>query len=173
MCSSDLNIIREFSHSTGEVLDSIEEEKTKLVLDEENLRQEKARLEAKRDELIEVLGLKLKLKQEQEAYLESLNDEKDQYQAQLNELEKSWDELKILFAEISNEFPKIIQNGNISMEDLNLSFTFTSIKGSISEGKVNEIVKTNPNLPEMVFDFTEDDVKIELPEKRLILMGTI
>ena len=57
------------------------------------------------------------------------------------------------------------------MEDLNLSFSLFSIKGSVSDETFNNILKEHSTLPEIVFQFQQDKIILEIPDKSLVLNG--
>ena len=63
-----LNIIQELSRNTGEMLNSIEEEKNNLISQREALIANKTLLDSKKAELENAITQKLKLKQEQEDF---------------------------------------------------------------------------------------------------------
>ncbi|MDF2472642.1 MAG: hypothetical protein K0R21_424, partial [Anaerocolumna sp.] len=121
--------------------------------------------------LKEPLLRKNQLKEEQEAYLNSLEENKSFYEEQLNNLDQMWEEIKILFSQIVEEFKTIINAGSFTNEDLNLKLSFTNTSGSLHEDTLNQILNENSKLPKMVFDFNSDIVKIEIPEKHLVLYG--
>jgi hypothetical protein len=83
-----------------------------------------------------------------------------------------WDEIKIVFSDIVGDFGKIVKGGSFPQKALNLKFNLPVVKGTIHEETFNDIFKKNSNLPEMIFHFYEDKIKIEVPEKHLVLDGT-
>jgi peptidoglycan hydrolase CwlO-like protein len=167
-----INIIRDLTRNTGGLLASLEEGKKKLTAEKKSLANSMALLEAKREEFGEALAKKLQLKEEQEAYLESLEGEREYYRGLLGDLQSMWDDIKILFSEIVGEFTKIIGDGKFPVQDLNLSFGFLTVKGTIHEKTLNDMLKEHSSLPEMIFHFYPGKTEIEVPEKHLILTGT-
>ena len=143
-----------------------------MISEREALESNKTLLENKGLELQDALAQKLQLKQEQEAYLDSLRDEREHYQDQLNQIDALWGEIKVLFSGLSKEFSRIVREADLSLEDFNLRFDFLSVKGSITEEKINEIIEKDAKLPKMIFDFTPERAQIEIPEKHLLLWGT-
>ncbi len=168
-----LNVIQELSRNTGEMLNTMKEEKNKLINEREMLISNKALLENKRAELQKALDQKMQLKQEQEAFLESLSEEKEHYQDQLNKLDQSWSEVKVLFSNISTEFSRVFNESDLYIDDFNLKFDFLSVIGSITDDKMNEIIEKDQKLPKMVFDISPERIQIEVPEKYLLLRGNI
>lgn len=166
-----INIIRNLSDNVSDLLETIEEGKDKLVGEKETLSIHIEKLEEKKEALKEPLLRKKQLKAEQEAYLSSLEDNKAYYEEQLNNLNQMWEEIKILFSQIVDEFKTIINAGSFTNDDLNLQLSFTKITGFIDEDTLNRILEENSKLPKMVFNFNSDNVVIEIPEKHLVLLG--
>ncbi len=167
----NMNLIKDISRNTTELLDTIEAGKEKLKEERERLAADKELLQKKQEELELQLEEKRRLKKEQEVYLAELKDEKEQYEEQLNNLRIMWEDLKGIFSSIVGEFSRIIGEGYITMEDLNLSFNLFAVKGSVSEDIFNSILKEYSTLPGIVFHFNEDNIVIEVPDKKLVLKG--
>src|SRR5690554_5030558 len=89
-----LNLIKDISRNTGELLATIEE--SKLILEErkQSLADSVAKLELKREELQEPIAERKRLVKEQENYLDSLSEEKELYQQHLDNVKLMWDNLK-------------------------------------------------------------------------------
>lgn len=166
-----LNLIKDISRNTGELLLSIEESKQYLEERKKNLADSITLLEVKKEELQEPIATKKRLVEEQEAYLDSLVEEKELYQQHLDNLKLMWDNLKVLFSEIVDEFSRIIEEGHFTMEDLNLKFNFFSLKGSVHEDTFNRIMNDNSTLGKIVFSFRQDGVRVEVPDNNLVLEG--
>lgn len=166
-----LNLIKDISKNTGELLASIEESKLFLEEKKQTLTDSITMLEAKKEELKEPIATKKRLVKEQEDYLESLADKKEIYQQQLDNIKLMWNNLKELFSEIIDEYARIISEGNFTTEDLNLQFNFFSLKGYIHEDTFNRIMNDNSTLSKIIFSFEKDKVKIEVPDSNLILEG--
>lgn len=166
-----LNLIKDISRNTGELLGSIDESKQYLEDNRQRLRDSMALLELRQEELQEPIANKKRLVQEQETYLDSLSVEKERYQQHLDNLKLMWENLKNLFTDLVDEFSRIIGQGHFTMEDLNLKFGFFSVKGSIHEDTFNRIINENSTLSEIVFDFEKDKVQVEVPDNNLVLYG--
>ena len=67
----NVNIIRELAHNTGELLNSLEEEKMQLVQEKDKLNEKQNMLNSRRQDLQVAIANKIRLKNEQEAYLDS------------------------------------------------------------------------------------------------------
>jgi peptidoglycan hydrolase CwlO-like protein len=106
-----INIIREFAQNTNKLLEEVEVKKKQLVNDKEQLEKSLVAFEEKKEELKKPLKKKLELKKEQENYLETLEEQQTYYSNQLQELEQTWGDIKVLFAELISEFTRIIGEG--------------------------------------------------------------
>ena len=166
-----LNLIKDISRNTGELLASIEESKRVLEEKRQSLADNMALLELKKEELKEPIEERKRLVKEQEDYLDSLSEEKELYQQHLDNVKLMWDNLKGLSSQIVDEFARIINEGHFTMVDLNLQFNFFSLKGSIHEDTFNRILNDNSTLSMIVFSFRQDSVRIEVPDNNLVLDG--
>lgn len=166
-----LNLIKDISKNTGDLLASIEE--SKIILEEKRQVHTESiiLLEAKREELKEPIATKKRLVREQEDYLGSLAEKKELYQQHLDNLQLMWNNLKELFSEIVDEFARIISEGHFTMDDMNLQFGFFSVKGSIHEDTFNRIMNDNSTLANIAFSFDEDTIRVEVPDNNLVLNG--
>ncbi len=166
-----LNLIKDVSKNTGELLTSIEDSKLKLEEEKLTLASSMLLLEDKREDLLEAIANKKKLVKQQEDYLESLAEEKEVYQQHLDNLNLMWKNIKDLFLEIVDEFARIVSEGHFTMEDLNLQFGFFTLKGSIHEDAFNRIMNDNSRLSSIIFSFEKDSIRVEVPEYNLVLNG--
>lgn len=166
-----LNLIKDISRNTGELLASIEESRLLLEERKQSLGDSMAMLELKVEELQEPIAERKRLVQEQEDYLDSLSEEKELYQQHLDNVKLMWDNLKDLFSGIVDEFARIIHEGHFTMEDLDLQFGFFTLKGAIHEDTFNRIMNDNSTLTRIVFSFGQNSVRIEVPDNNLVLDG--
>ncbi|NLJ97193.1 MAG: hypothetical protein GX321_08565 [Clostridiales bacterium] len=166
-----LNLIKDITKNTGELLTSIEESKQYLEESRQNLYDSKVLLETKRVELEESIANKKRLLKEQEDYLNSLEEQKELYEKHLDNLKLMWDNIKILFSEVVDEFTRIVREGHFTMDDLHIEFSFLSVKGSLHEDVFNRILNDNSSLTDMYFSFTDDGVKLDVPGYNLKLEG--
>lgn len=168
---NSLNLIKDISKNTGELLNSIEESRTELERRKQNLSESIDKLNAKKEELKESMEAKQKLADKLEDFLNSLAEEKEKYEEQLNNLKLVWENLKELFKEFVDEFTEIISEGYFSLDDLNLKFNLFYIEGSINEDTFNSIINDNSKLVKMYFHFDDDIIRIEIPDFSLVLKG--
>lgn len=167
-----INTVKDLTRNTGDLLDSLQQGRRQLLAEREGLADSIATLEAKSQELKEAIARKLQLREEQEAYLNSLQQEGAHYRELLANLEDMWDQIKDLFSGIVKEFDRIIGEGKYPMEDLDLKYSLLNVKGTIREETLNAVYKDNSNLSEIVFHFYPGRAEIEVPGKQLVLSGT-
>jgi len=167
-----INTIKDLTRNTGELLDCLQQDKRQLLEEQEGLADSITLLESKSEELEEAMARKLQLREEQEAYLNSLREEGAHYRELLANLQDMWDQIKVLFSDIVKEFDRIIGEGKYPMEDLDLKYGLLNVKGTIREDMLNTVYKENSNLTEIVFYFHPGRAEIEVPEKQLVLRGT-
>lgn len=167
-----LNLIKDISRNTGELLASIEESRQNLEKKRQVLSDSLALLEAKNEELKGAIAERQIVAKEMEDFLDSLAEEKERFQEYLDNLKLMWENLKELFSKIVGEFSRIIGEGHFTLDDLNLKINFFSLKGSLHEDTFNRVINENSNLADMKFSFEKDLVRIEIPDNNLVLEGT-
>lgn len=167
-----MNILRELTRNTVELLDQLEASGKKLTGEKAALAGRLVQIKEKQAKSKEAIALKMKLKSEKEEYLASLKGEKEHYQEQLAGIQKMWTELKPLFADAAEEFSRIIEKGSLPNDALRVTFSFLDIRGAIDDKVINKVVSEQSKLTEMKFAFHPGKVDISLPEKNLVLSGT-
>lgn len=168
----NINVIRELAHNTDKLLSDLQEEKNLLTAEKNKLNENMNMLAEKRKELKAAIESKTRLKEEQEAYLNSLKEKREYFEQHLHSMEKMWEDIKILFSKVVEEYTMIISNGYFPLEDFNIRFGLTSIKGAIYDHRINAVLEVYSKLPKLKFDFSPGEVLVEIPEKKLSLKGT-
>ncbi len=166
-----INILQDLAKNTGELLDSIELTKEKLVLEKENLDKSLDLIEEKERQLKLALKRKVELVEEKEEYLRSLEEDREYYEEYLNILQMMMEDLKITFKNISKELPGIIENSDLNLDDFKPSVTVQGIKLTISEEIFNDVLGENPTLADMKFKFKSGEIIMEIPQDNLIILG--
>jgi peptidoglycan hydrolase CwlO-like protein len=167
-----INTLRDLTKNTGELLDSIDQIKNKLMKEKSNLDEKLNLLEEKENQLVKIIEKGRKKVQELERHLASLEGDREYYQERLDGIIKLMDELESLIKDITKEFANIIKEGDLPEENVKLRLTREGMKGIIEEDAFNNIVQSNENLPEMIFHFQQDLVKVEFPQNNLVLLGS-
>ena len=167
-----LNTLKDMVRNTDELLVSIQESRDRLEKEKERHGQKLDQLADRQEQLEKALARSLELKEELEERLVSLEEERDYYQEQLENMQLAWADLRPFILETVEEFGQLIEKGQVPYDALETTFTFMGIRGSIGEEEFNEIVADYPWLPEMYFSFSET-VRLDIPEKSLILEGNL
>lgn len=167
-----VNLLRDLTRNTGELLDQLEARGGELLKGKAKLSEKLALVEDKQKRSIEALAKKVELKRSKEEYLSSLKGEREQYQKQLADIQQMWNELKPLFSDAAKEFSRIIEKDSLPFDAIRITFSIFEIRGAIDDKIINKVVSEQSSLPNMVFAFHPGKVEISLPEKYLVLSGT-
>ncbi len=166
-----VNLIRDMSRNLKKLLKLLKADKEELTVQKEALIKDAAVISSKISQLKTALAKQQQLRDELEAYLDSLKEEKDFYIGRFEELRKEWASLMNVFPRMMDEYRKVIENDGIPLESLNLRLEFPYFRGSIYEQTMNDVLKNHPVLPDITFDFKSGKAVIEVPENRLVLSG--
>lgn len=166
-----INVIRDLAHDTGELLEEIESTKNKLISKKNEMEDNLALLEKRNKELNDALDKINELKLDLENRIADLGEEKAYYRDYLENMKEAWTEVKLVFSNVAKDFSNIVRNTNLSYDDLNLSFSLYGVKASVTEEVINSIIHDQPLIENVSIDFQPGKVKIEIPERKLILTG--
>jgi hypothetical protein len=157
------------SRNSQKLLEAITEAKKQLETEKDQLAQKQALIVQTKQDLEKAISEMLALKKEQQKILASLADQRETFENELNYIENMWDEIKVLFANIIHYFNTIVVRGNLPLDKLNLKVDFPRIRGTLTDEVLNEVLKNQPDLPEMYFHFHPEVIDVEVPEKQLAL----
>jgi len=166
-----LNIIKDISHNTNELLNELKQKQGELKEQKSALEQENVILEQKRDELEKDIADRTQLQKQKEEYLAKLKQEGEYFAQQLELVTAMWERCTKLLPELSREITDIISGGHVGLEDLNVSFGFFKISGYIEEETFNNVLSEYSRLAKAIFHFEDGKVVIEVPDERLLLIG--
>lgn len=166
-----INILRDLSRNSKNLLDQIESDKKRLNEEKENLSLALTSLEEKQGEIESTLESKRKVVEEKEDYLNSLADDRELYEERLDYISIIMDELKSILNEFTEEFDKVIRSGGFPRDAVEESITLKGIRGRIKESTFNNIISSHKNLPQMEFDFKDGEISMNVPDKELYLLG--
>lgn len=164
-----LNILKDMSKNSQELLESITEAKKLLEAEKHALAEKEVLVQNTKKELEKAITDMFALKKEQEKILVSLADQRNTFENELNYIENMWDEIKVLFANIIFYFNNIISQGNLPLDKLNIKIEFPKVRGTLTEEVLNEVLVNQPDLPAMYFHFHPDVIDVEVPDKQLSL----
>ena len=166
-----INILRDLTKNTGELLENIN-------LIRENLRAEKIKLgnklnllEDRKTTLRDLLAKKQEVVKEKEDYLASLEGDRELYVQRLDYVSMMMDEVKIIIQDFTKEFTRIIEEGNLPLDAVQETITLRGIKGSIQEKVFNDIIASQKGLPKMEIKFVPGKIELNAPDKNLYLAG--
>ncbi|MBN2222882.1 MAG: hypothetical protein JW708_11795, partial [Vallitaleaceae bacterium] len=166
-----LDIVRDLSRNTDNLLRSIEEEKEQYVVMENDLQREIILLEEKKLQLEIAISEKEKAMIEKEAYLSSLQEERGEIETLLKEIQLAWEEALVVFAETSKEFENLLTQGAFPEEALELQFGLSGIEARIQESVFNQVLVEHQVLQVMQFRFEENKVFMIMEGIELELEG--
>lgn len=167
-----INAIRDISRNTENLLNTIEEGKEKLVEEKKNLNSTLEDYEIRQKELKDALDKKFALKDDLERRLSSLKEEQSKYEDYLRRLEMSFHEIKPIFSETINTFVKMIEDGNLPEDVMDISISLPNIKGVIYEDKLRNILKAYKFPADFDLIFTKERIELYMPELNLYMAGT-
>ncbi|KAB3536047.1 hypothetical protein F8154_04620 [Alkaliphilus pronyensis] len=166
-----INVLRDLTKNTGELMVKLEDSKNRLDIEKKKLTESLNIVKEKQRQLASYLTTQKELMDELEGYLTQLEEEKEYYQERLHNMEIMWDKLKPLFTDTIKEFSRIIEEGSLPLDAVKTTFTLSGIKGSIDDETLNSIFDEYSNLPKMEFEFLPNEVKVNMPNSNLTLMG--
>jgi len=165
-----INILRDITRNTGELLESMDESREKLLTQKTRLEDKLVSMEEKRHELKESLAKNLQLRKDMEDYLASMEEEREYYQEHLARIQKVSEELKPLLSETVQEFTRIIAEESLPPDALKISFSLLGVKGTLEDKTLNSIISKQSTLPEMTFHFFPGRIEMKLPKQNLVLV---
>ena len=166
-----VNVVRDLSKNSSNLLKGIEESKLILLKDKEGLDLKLENLEVIKINLAESLEKQEKLVGEKESYLTSLADDRYIYEKRLEYISLIMNELKTIFAEVTKTFSHVIESGAFPADAVKLNLSLGGVKGVIEEAVFNELLSQQESLPAMDFSFIKDKVQISIPDKNLFITG--
>lgn len=166
-----VNILKDLSRNSKNLLDAIEKDKNNLEEEKEELSIKLGELEEKQKLLEEVIEEKQELAKEKEEYLASLSKDREIYEERLGYVSLIMDELKIIMGEFTVGFAKVVKSGKFPRNAVKETITLRGIKGTIDEKTFNDIIKKQEELPPMEFKFNQGNLEMIVPEKDLYLSG--
>ncbi len=166
-----INVIKDISHNIKELLTSLEDARKLLEEEKAKLDEKAESLKQKKEELAKNLADNQALQGEKEDYLNSLQEDKEYYREQLDNLELVWTNCQSLFPELAREITDTINEGYFTFDDLNMKLDLLAMSGYLKEDTFNNILAGKKELSDITFDFQEDKVILKVPGEHLELTG--
>ncbi len=166
-----INAIKDISHNVGGLLDTLKKDKKVLKQEKEKLETKETQLNDSKKALVKNLADSRQLKQQREEYLKSLQEQRVHYEEYLGVLKSMWRDATELFSEIVAEISRVVEEGYLTYEDLNMNAGLLTMQGTIVQKDFNRILKENSELPDDVFRFEDGEVLLNVPDMQLELHG--
>lgn len=166
-----INVIKDITHNVGGLLDTLKKEKKVLEQEKEEQEAKETQLNDTKAALLNNLEAGKQLKQQREDYLNSLQEQRVHYEEYLSVIKSMWGDCTELFADVVAEISKVVNEGYLTYEDLNMETGLITMRGAIYQDEFNQILKENSDLPDNIFQFKDGEVILEVPEIQLILHG--
>lgn len=166
-----INMLRDISRSTTVLLDELEDAKEKLINDKNQLQATLSLVETRQRDLQLALEKKVALKENLEARLNSLQDDKAKYESYLDKLENSWAIIKPVFSETITQLTTMIESGNLPEETIDIGISLDGVKGIIHEDIIREILayETFPTSVDILF--SKDNIQLSMPDIDIYMTG--
>lgn len=166
-----INILRDLTRNTGELLDNIDLAKESLIAEKLNLDNKLKLLEERKEILQTTLAKKQEVVKEKEDYLASLEGDRELYSQRLDYIAMMMDEVQTIVSDFTKEFTRIIEEGNLPLDAVKETITLRGIKGSIQEDVFNNIIASQKGLPQMEIKFLPGRIELNAPKENLYLAG--
>lgn len=168
-----INLLRDISSSTEDLLIKLEDAKEALIMDRNKIQEKLEDVEERQRQVREAIQKQIALKDDLEKRLASLQDEKSKYEEYLSRLENSWIEIKPIFTETINQLTKMIEDGNIPQDTIDINISLTGVKGIIREESLERILSSQsfPTKVEMILN--KDSMELILPEIGIEMSGKL
>jgi peptidoglycan hydrolase CwlO-like protein len=166
-----INAIKDISHNVGDLLDTLKKENKVLNQEKEKLEDKEDQLQNTKDALAKNLEDSRQLKKQREEYLISLQEQRVHYEEYLGVLKSMWGDATQLFTQIVAEISRVVAEGYLTYEDLNMKAGLITMQGTIIQEEFNRILKDNSELPDDIFRFEDGEVVLEVPDLQLALHG--
>lgn len=168
-----VNLIREISRSTEGLLVKLEEAKQELIEDKETLQASLDQVEERQRQVQEAIKSKNILRNNLETRLTSLKEDKARFEEYLNRLENSWSEIKPVFTETINMLTRMIEDGNIPSDTIDISFSLTGVRGIIKEESLDDILLSQIFPTQVEIKLKKDKLELIMPDINIFMTGSL
>lgn len=165
-----LGTLRDLARNTGKLLEKLQESMDKLVAQKQEQEAVVASLQAAHNQLTEAIAKSGELKAQLESSLAALAEERELFEERLAIIERSWQELAQFFPELSARLDRVIKEAELPPEAVKLTITPAGVKAAVTDDTLNNLL-AGYGFSGLQFAFAPGKVKIEVPEKSLVLAG--
>ncbi len=168
-----VNFLRDISRNTEKLLEELEEAKEELEEDRNKIQESLLFVEERQKELKEAITKQQFLKSDLEKKLASLQEEKSKFEEYLFMVENSWKSIKPTFTETINQFTKMIEDGNLPEETIDINIGLSGVKGIILEKSLSTIFSSQEFPTKIDMRLNKDNVELLLPEIGIRMSGSL
>ncbi len=166
-----INTLRDLTDNTGDLLDSIEEDRQLQSQEKAKLSEELLSVKDKQRSLSETLDKGKKLKEDLENYLASLSAKREQYEEYLGDLKQAWNGIAPFISDTAKELLDYSNRLSLPRDALKITLGFLTAKITIEEKTINDLLSSDPKLGKITFTFDSGKVTAEFPDKNLTITG--
>lgn len=167
-----INLLRELTRNTGNLLDELNTKLEKLEAERMALQMLLETVEEQREALAQVLADNLALRDQLENRLEALEEERAQFEGQLTSLNQAWRDVNRVFSQFADEFGRLAESGGLPQNAITLSFSLTGVKGTLREEALNQAFRDAAGIEGVYLRFRPGSILVEIPDSRFELYGT-
>lgn len=165
-----MNVFREFSKNTENLLNQIEEEKKSIEEKKLELENTLAAVVAKKDELIEVIAKTEEAIKKNEEALAALRGDRALYEERLKLIEETLENFDKTLGVFTQEFNNLILNGYFPDSVIEQDISLRGIRGIIKEKPFNAMIEKQ-DIPQIKIRFKKDKIEIFSEEYKLEMTG--
>ena len=169
-----LNVIKDVFSNVNNLFAGYIEERDTLAALEDEVTKELSRQYELEEELEDNIARVMAKKEEQEEILESVQAELQDFEEQMNRLETIWIErTRPFLTELAGVLESFIEDERLDEDKIDIGGTFLNPVAELSEENFNSFFEEEEELPDLFFEFKEDEVFLELPGGNLTFKGEI
>ncbi len=166
-----LNLLREMTQQTDQFLKGIEDLISQQQTDYAFIEDAYERVKVEEATLRELLQASQSARDDLEAFLEGLSEDRSYYESYLISIEKEWVSLKLFFADVVKTFNQVILNNELPEDTIEVKISFLNATGYLDANVFNTVLKNHGGFPHMLFSFDTSGVTLNFPEQRVVLGG--
>lgn len=168
-----INVLRDISRNTENLLINLEKSKDLLIQHRDSLNQSLVSLEEMQRDMQHAINKENELIDQLENRLEALQEDKSKYEAYLQDIETNWKEIRPIFSETIGIIVETIEEGNLPLGTVELSLTTSGIKGVIREDKLRRILEAENFPTSIALEFSEGKLQLKMPDIDVYINGNL
>lgn len=165
-----LNIFREFSKSTSEMLKELKREQIDIVNQKNEIERTLEDIKKKKREVDDKMVQLEKAIAKNEEALSALREDREKYESTLEELEEKLNALEETLKLFTVEFNKLLSSGYFPDEMINISVSLKGVSGTLKDREMNKLLEKY-DVPRVKMIFKKNSVVLTSEEYQLSLEG--